>query len=82
MTDPDLRHPSLRLSRGPVHLVAASQFLPDHDVTMRITQAGENISDYLTDTMDGEGCIHCELPEQRHGRVGRGKFLSRASPPT
>ncbi len=30
------------------HLVTGSGFLPDHNVTFRITRAGEDISDYLT----------------------------------
>jgi hypothetical protein len=44
------------------HLVTGSGFLPDHNVTIRITCAGEDIDDYLVYVTDGDGCLHCELP--------------------
>ena len=42
------------------HLVTGSGFLPDHNVTVRITPAGEDISDYLAYLVDGNGYLHCE----------------------
>jgi hypothetical protein len=44
------------------NLVTGSGFLPDHSVAIRITAAGEDISDYLTYMTDGHGYLHCELP--------------------
>jgi hypothetical protein len=43
------------------HLVTGSGFLPDHRVAIRITRAGEDISDYLTYMTDGHGYLHSEL---------------------
>jgi hypothetical protein len=43
------------------HLVTGSDFLPDHNVTIRITRAGEDIDDYLADVTDGRGYLHYEL---------------------
>jgi hypothetical protein len=45
------------------HLVTGSGFLPNHNVTIRITRAGEDISDYLAYVTEGDGDIHCELPD-------------------
>jgi hypothetical protein len=60
--------PSVSHSPGPRicaegHLVTGSGFLPDHDVVIRITAAGEDIDDYLTYVTDGDGCLHSQLPE-------------------
>jgi hypothetical protein len=44
------------------HVVTGSGFLPDHDVTIRITRAGEDISDYLSYATDCDGHLHAELP--------------------
>jgi len=49
------------------HLVAGFGFLPDHRVAIRITRAGEDIDDYLTYVADGDGCLHCELPDSVTG---------------
>ena len=49
------------------HLVTGSGFLPDHNVTIRITRAGEDIDDYLADVTDGHGYLHCELPNGAPG---------------
>jgi len=43
------------------HLITGSGFLPYHDVTVKITRAGEDISDYLAYLTDDDGDIHCEL---------------------
>ena len=44
------------------HLVTGSGFLPDHDVAIRITRAGDDIDDYLAYMTDRDGCLYCELP--------------------
>jgi hypothetical protein len=51
------------------HLVTGSGFLPDHRVAIRITAAGEDISDYLTYVTDGHGYLHCELPNGATGKL-------------
>jgi hypothetical protein len=51
------------------HLVTGAGFLPDHNVSIRITRAGDDISDYLTYLADGDGHLHCELPESVTGRL-------------
>jgi hypothetical protein len=51
------------------HLVAGCGFLPEHRVAIRITRAGEDISDYLTYVMDGHGYLHCELPNGGTGKL-------------
>ncbi|HZE14657.1 MAG TPA: hypothetical protein VE197_02515 [Mycobacterium sp.] len=38
-------------------------------MTIRITRAGEDISDYLTYLTDGHGYLHCELPDSAPGTV-------------
>ena len=62
--NPSGSHPSATptiSARG--HLVTGSGFLPNHNVTLRITRAGEDISDYLAYVTEGDGDIHCELPD-------------------
>jgi hypothetical protein len=51
------------------HLVTGSDFLPDHNVTIRITRAGEDIDDYLADVTDGHGYLHYELPSNVTGTL-------------
>ena len=51
------------------NLVTGSGFLPDHSVAIRITAAGEDISDYLTYMTDGHGYLHCELPNGATGKL-------------
>jgi hypothetical protein len=51
------------------HLVTGCGFLPDHSVAIRITWAGEDVSDYLTYLTDGDGYLHCELPDSATGTV-------------
>jgi len=50
-------------------VVTGCGFLPDHSVAIRITWAGEDISDYLTYLTDGDGYLHCELPDSAAGTV-------------
>jgi len=50
-------------------LVTGSGFLPDHRVAIRITRAGEDISDYLTYMTDGHGYLHSELPTSATGTL-------------
>jgi hypothetical protein len=45
-----------------VGVVIGADFLPDREVTVRITRAGESVSDYLTYTSDPNGDLHAELP--------------------
>jgi hypothetical protein len=62
--NPSVSNPSaapIISARG--HLVTGSGFLPNHNVTLRITRAGEDISDYLAYVTEGDGDIHCELPD-------------------
>jgi len=49
------------------HLVTGSGFLPVHEVTIRITRVGEDISDYLPYVTDGDGHLYCELPNGATG---------------
>jgi hypothetical protein len=51
------------------NLVTGSGFLPGHDVAVRITRAGEDISDYLAYVTDGHGCLHCERPDSGTGTL-------------
>jgi hypothetical protein len=51
------------------HLVTGSGFLPGHSVAIRITRAGEDISDYLTYMTDGDGYLDCELPDSATGTL-------------
>jgi hypothetical protein len=51
------------------HLVTGSGFVPDRRVAIRITRAGEDISDYLTYMTDGDGDLHCELPNSATGTL-------------
>ena len=51
------------------NLVTGSGFLPDHNVAIRITRAGEDIDDYLAYVTDGDGYLHCELPSSVTGTV-------------
>jgi len=51
------------------HLVTGSGFLPDHNVAIRITRAGEDIDDYLAYVTDGDGSLHSELPNSVTGTL-------------
>jgi hypothetical protein len=52
--------PAITVTR--VGIVVGAGFLPDHEVTVRITRLGENVSDYLTYTSDHNGRLYAELP--------------------
>jgi hypothetical protein len=68
--NPSVSHPSSTPTiRAQGHLVTGSGFLPDHTVTVRITRAGEDVSDYLAYVAEGDGDIHCELPESVTGTL-------------
>jgi hypothetical protein len=58
-------------------LDAGCGFLPDRNVTLRITRAGEDIGDYPTSMTDGDGYLHGELPNSATRSVHR-----RNRPPT
>ncbi len=45
-----------------VGVVIGADFLPDREVTVRITRRGESVSDYVTYTSDRNGELHAELP--------------------
>lgn len=44
------------------HAITGSGFLPNHDVTLRVTYSAEDVDDYLTYTTDSRGNLHAELP--------------------
>jgi hypothetical protein len=46
----------------PVGVVIGADFLPHHEVTVSISRPGEDISDYLTYTADGNGHLYADLP--------------------
>jgi hypothetical protein len=71
LTDPAPNHPSTpaptavaapTITATAGHVITGAGFLPDHDVTIRITYTAENISDYLTYTTDRGGDLYAELP--------------------
>jgi hypothetical protein len=45
-----------------VGVVIGAGFLPDREVTVRITRRGGSVSDYVTYTSDRNGDLHAELP--------------------
>ena len=52
--------PAITVTR--VGVVLGAGFLPDREVTVRITRPGESVSDYVTYTSDRNGDLHAELP--------------------
>jgi hypothetical protein len=54
--------PIISASRGQV-LITGSGFQPNCSVTIRITDIGEDIVDYLTYISDADGCLSAPLPE-------------------
>ena len=52
--------PAITVTR--VGVVIGAGFLPDCEVTVRITRPGESVSDYVTYTSDRNGDLHAELP--------------------
>lgn len=74
MTDPPANHPSTPAPAGLAaptitatagHVIRGAGFLPDHDVTVRVTYPTEGISDYFTYTTDPGGKLYAELPTSR-----------------
>jgi hypothetical protein len=59
--------PTITATRGGV--VIGVDFLPDHIVAVKITRAGEDISDYLTYTTDHNGHLYAELPNAVAGML-------------
>lgn len=51
------------------HIVTGFGFLPGRRVAVRITRAGEDISDYLTYIADGNGHLRCELLDGTTGTL-------------
>ena len=52
--------PAITVTR--VGVVIGASFLPDCEVTVRITRPGECVSDYVTYASDRNGGLHAELP--------------------
>ena len=52
--------PAITVTRAGV--VIGADFLPDGEVTVRITRLGESVNDYVTYTSDHNGHLHAELP--------------------
>jgi len=52
--------PAITVTRAGV--VIGTDFLPDHDVTVRIARPEEDVSDYLTYTADRNGHLYADLP--------------------
>jgi hypothetical protein len=52
--------PTITVTR--VGVVIGTDFLPDREVTVRITRPGESVSDYVTYTSDRSGVLYAELP--------------------
>ena len=52
--------PAITVTR--VGVVIGADFLPDREVTVRITRTEESISDYVTYTSDRNGDLRAELP--------------------
>jgi hypothetical protein len=53
--------PAITVTRAGI--VIGADFLPDCDVTVRITRPGERVRDYVTYTSDRNGDLHAELPD-------------------
>ncbi len=52
--------PAITVTRAGV--VIGTDFLPDHEVTVRIIRPGEDVSDYLTYSTDRNGHLYADLP--------------------
>jgi hypothetical protein len=52
--------PAITITRAGV--VIGTDFLPDHEVTVRIIRPGEDVSDYLTYSTDRNGHLYADLP--------------------
>src|SRR4051812_46662184 len=51
------------------HVVTGTGFLPDHNVTIRITRRGEDVSDYLPYATDRNGHLCAALPTSAVGTL-------------
>ena len=54
--------PTISASRG-AFLITGSGFLPNQPVTVRITNSGDGVVDYLTYISDADGCLDAALPD-------------------
>ena len=61
--------PIISASRGHV-LITGSGFLPNRPVTIRITDNGEDVVDYLTYVSDADGSLSAPLPETAVSETG------------
>jgi hypothetical protein len=52
--------PAITVSQ--VGVVRGDDFLPDHEVVVRLTHPGDGVSDYVTYTSDHDGHLDAELP--------------------
>jgi hypothetical protein len=52
--------PSIIATAG--YVITGTGFVPDHDVTIRVTYTAEDISDYLTYTTNPSGNLYAQLP--------------------
>jgi hypothetical protein len=52
--------PTISATAG--YVITGAGFLPDHEVTVRITYTADDISDYLTYTTNSHGELYAELP--------------------
>jgi hypothetical protein len=52
--------PTITVTTGCV--VSGARFLPDHEVSIRVTYTADDVSDYLTYTTDHRGDLYAELP--------------------
>jgi hypothetical protein len=72
MTDPDLapnpRTPQRSAEATPTitagrdNVITGVDFLPDHDVVLRVTYAADDVTDYLTYRTNAGGDLYAELP--------------------
>jgi hypothetical protein len=52
--------PAIAVTR--VGVVIGTYFLPDHEVTVRISRPGDSVCDYVAYTSEHTGDLHAELP--------------------
>jgi hypothetical protein len=46
------------------YVVTGAGFLPDHNVTIRITPPGDDVTDYVVYTTDANGRLYAALPTE------------------
>jgi hypothetical protein len=59
------------ITAAPSYIVTGSGFLPDHNVTVRVTHIGDGVSDYLTYSTDHAGHLFAALPPGVAARTSR-----------